>query len=91
MNFGEALELVKTGNRIYREGWNGKDQYVYFVPANSYKAQTDIAKAQFGDEVPYRAYLALKTVQNDVATWTPSVSDVLAEDWIAIMDAAKAA
>lgn len=31
--------------------------------------------------VPYRAYLALKTVDNDVATWVPSVSDILAEDW----------
>ncbi|WP_220271858.1 Thoeris anti-defense Tad2 family protein [Moraxella bovis] len=34
--------------------------------------------------MPYRAYLALKTAQNDVATWTPSVSDTLAEDWVIV-------
>jgi hypothetical protein len=31
--------------------------------------------------VPYRAYWALKTAQNDVAPWAPSGSDSLAEDW----------
>ncbi|EOE2154593.1 Thoeris anti-defense Tad2 family protein [Klebsiella pneumoniae] len=24
MNFGEALSAVKSGAKIYREGWNGK-------------------------------------------------------------------
>jgi hypothetical protein len=33
------------------------------------------------DMVPYRHYIALKTAQNDVATWSPSTSDALAEDW----------
>ena len=33
------------------------------------------------DMVPYRAYWALFTAQKDVATWAPSCSDTLAEDW----------
>ena len=28
MNFGEALERVKSGKKIQREGWNGKNQFV---------------------------------------------------------------
>ncbi|HDY7053647.1 TPA: DUF2829 domain-containing protein [Klebsiella pneumoniae] len=28
MKFGEALEAVKSGAKIYREGWNGKGQFV---------------------------------------------------------------
>ena len=44
--------------------------FVYYVPAASYPPATDIMKEAFGGEnVPYRAYLALKTAQNDVATW----------------------
>lgn len=82
MNFGQAIEEVKNGSKIARRGWNGKGMFVYYVPAASYPPSTDIMKEYFGGEnVPYRAYLALKTAQNDVATWSPSTSDALAEDW----------
>lgn len=34
MDFGQALEIVKVGGMIYREGWNGKDLFVFAqVPA----------------------------------------------------------
>jgi hypothetical protein len=39
--------------------------------------------------VPYRAYIALKTAQEDIATWAPSGSDALAEDWCTIEDTVK--
>jgi hypothetical protein len=81
MNFGEALQAAKAGMKISRQGWNGSGMYAYIVPAQSYPAVTEIAKAEFGELVPYRAYWALKTAQNDVATWAPSGSDTLSEDW----------
>lgn len=83
MTFGAAIEALKAGWRVARAGWNGAGQCVYLVPAAAYPAQTGAAKAIFGDAalVPYRAYLALKTAQGDVATWAPSCSDTLAEDW----------
>lgn len=83
LTFGQALEALKIGKRVAREGWNGKGMFAYLVPANSYPVQTGAAAAHFGkgSMVPYRAYLALKTVDDDVATWAPSCSDVLAEDW----------
>lgn len=84
MYFGAAINYLKMGKRVARTGWNGQGMYAYLVPANSYPAQTDSAKAEFGDMVPYRAYLALKTAQGDVATWAPSCSDVLAEDWLVV-------
>ncbi len=83
LTFGMALEALKLGQRVARAGWNGAGQFVYLVPAASYPAQTGAAKAHFGAGalVPYRAYLALKTAQGDIATWAPSCSDALAEDW----------
>ena len=83
LTFGLALEALKLGQRVARAGWNGAGQFVYLVPAASYPAQTGAAKAHFGAGalVPYRAYLALKTAQGDIATWAPSCSDALAEDW----------
>ena len=82
VDFGEALKLLKNGKKVSRKGWNGSGMYAYYVPANSYPASTEIAKKEFSEAlVPYRAYLALKTAQNDVAVWNPSTSDCLAEDW----------
>ena len=86
MTFGLAIEAMKQGAKVARAGWNGSGMFAYYVPANSYPAQTGVAKHHFGNGalVPYRAYLALKTAQGDVATWAPSCSDALAEDWIIV-------
>lgn len=84
LNFGQAIEAAKQGKRVARLGWNGQNMFAYIVPAASYPAQTGAAKAHFGENgmVPYFAYWALKTTQNQVATWNPSSADTLAEDWI---------
>lgn len=85
LDFGAALKLLKLGFKVARKGWNGSGMFVYLVPANAYPSSTDAAKSFFGDSlVPYRAYLALKTAQNDISTWVPSVSDALAEDWVIV-------
>lgn len=82
INFGDVIEGLKKGGRAWRKGWNGANMFLYLVPASAYKAITPIAKEIFGEElVPYRQYLALKTAQGDVATWSPSNSDVFEKDW----------
>ncbi len=85
LNFGQAIEFAKQGKKVARIGWNGSNMFAYIVPANSYPPSTEAMKDYFkGNNVPYRAYWALKTAQEDVATWTPSGSDTLATDWIVI-------
>lgn len=83
-SFGEAVSLLKRGFKLARKNWNGPNMFVYYVPENKYPACTKIAKETFGDMVPYRAYLAIKTVNNEVATWVPSISDVLSDDWYVV-------
>ena len=82
-DFGYALMFLKQGKKVARKGWNGKGQFVYYVPADRYVAKTEAAKSVMDKDgkVSYRAYLALKTAQGDIATWVPSISDCLAEDW----------
>lgn len=81
MDFGPALALLKEGKRVCRGGWNGKGMWLYYVPANTYAAQTPAARARFGDSVPYRAYVAMLTAQGDVVPWVASQTDILADDW----------
>lgn len=82
MNFGEALENLKAGKKVARTGWNGKNMFLYYVPAAAYPPCTDTAREAFGgNNVPYGAYIAMKTAQNNVVPWLASQTDMLAEDW----------
>lgn len=67
LSFGIALEALKQGYKIYRSGWNGKDQFVQFEPSkNSDRADM----------------MVLYNAQGVWCSWVPSMSDTLAEDWI---------
>lgn len=81
LHFEDALYLLKGGAKIARAGWNGKGMFIYLVPADEYPARTRAAAQHFGPMVPYRAYIAMKTANNEVVPWVASQSDVLAEDW----------
>lgn len=88
LDFSEALRAAKHGHKIARDNWNAKEQFVYYVPAGQYPAVTDvareIAKDTVGNLVPYTAYMAIKTVQNTVAPWLASQTDLLADDWYVV-------
>ena len=85
MNFGQVLEQLKQGAKVSHEGWNGKGMFLYYVPANKYPASRNEHGTMIGvfedDMIPYGAYIAMKTAQNNVVPWLASQTDVLAEDW----------
>lgn len=94
MSFGHAIAAMKAGNKVTRAGWNGKGMWLYLVPANSYPAQTEAAKEYWRERqpeqaensvsaimVPYGAYIAMKTAQENVVPWLASQTDMLADDW----------
>ena len=85
VSFGHAIELLKGGHRVARAGWNGKGMFLYYVPENKYPASRNEHGTMIGvfedDMVPYGAYIAMKTAQNNVVPWLASQTDVLAEDW----------
>ena len=85
LSFGDATLMAKRGHKVARTGWNGSGMFAYIVPANKYSTDgnpTSPLVGMFPDNmVPYREYWALKTAQDDIAMWSPSGSDSLAEDW----------
>lgn len=85
LKFGQAVEAIKEGKKIAREGWNGRGMFVYYVAGGKYKVQSECIKGKFEDDlVPYNPYMAIKNVNNTISTWVPSVNDVLAEDWLIV-------
>lgn len=85
MNFGIALALLKAGKRVARSGWNGHGMFVYLVGPGCYPPTTPagelVAVLNSTPCVPYRPYLAMKTVDDDVVPWVASQTDILADDW----------
>lgn len=85
MSFGLAIEAMQKGFKVQRAGWNGKDMFIYYVPANSYPVERNSNNTMAGiypdDMVPYGAYLAMKTVDGTVVPWLASQTDMLTDDW----------
>ena len=68
MDFSKALELLKNGARIYREGWNGRGQHLELqVPDENSKMTLP--------------YIFIQTVEGNLVPWLASQTDLLAEDW----------
>lgn len=87
-DFGWALHQLRQGSKVQRKGWNGKDMYIYYVPAAKYPANGNSFGTMNGvfedDMVPYGAYIAMKTADNIIVPWLASQTDVLSEDWCVV-------
>ena len=88
--FGWAIEQLKLGRSVYRNGWNGKGMYLWLMPAATVKVEwcrephlKAIANMQ-GGEVECLGSIRMKTADGKVLTgWLASQTDILAEDWCA--------
>ena len=81
MNFSEILVLIKKGKKAFRQGWNGKNQFVLMVPGTAEPAIPELANVVDGHgDVRVGPYFVIWT-GTTINTWVPSVSDLFAEDW----------
>lgn len=86
MDFSEALHALKRGERVCREGWNGKGMFLFLVPGSVFKVNREPLLSIMGEgtEIRYHAHIDMKTAQGDIVPWLASQTDVLASDWIVI-------
>jgi hypothetical protein len=84
MNFGQAIEVLKTGNKVTRVGWNGKDMFLFLVQGSQFKVNRPPLLGIYpeGTEINYRPHIDMKTVNGEIVPWVASQSDLLEEDWI---------
>lgn len=83
MNFGWALGMLKSGQRVYRSGWNGKDMFIFLVPGSTFEVNRAPLLGIYpeGTQIQYHAHIDMKTAQGYVVPWLASQADLLAEDW----------
>lgn len=98
LNFGSAIQALKEGKRVQREGWNGKGLFVFRqVPSTidseiipKMQSVPQSVKNEFKNRfdsspqgaISYNDQLALVNTSNEISGWSPSTNDALAEDWV---------
>jgi hypothetical protein len=89
LSFGLALEALKKGCKVARAGWNGAGMFALLVQGSTFTVNRAPLLGIYpeGTEINYRPHIVLKFADGSIATWAPSGSDVLADDWM-ILDAA---
>lgn len=96
MNFGKALEALKAGKKVAREGWNGKGMYLYLVRGTTvdkdqlrneaYTALEGDEGAMHGTDVAeFLPHIDMRTANGSVCVgWLASQTDMLSEDWVVV-------
>lgn len=94
MTFGKAIEKLKSGEKVCREGWNGKGMFIVLMsgmklpPHNSQDTErkvNDRTAKWIGEDTPLdsRPYFAMFTASKQWQPgWNCSTADALAEDWM---------
>lgn len=83
MNFESALSAIKSGEKVAREGWNGKGMFVFLVPGSHFEVSRPPLLGIYpaGTPIDYHAHVDMKTANGQIVPWLCSQTDMLAEDW----------
>lgn len=83
MNFSQALNIVKNGFKVQREGWNGKGMFIFLVQGSTFIVNRPPLLGIYpeGTEVKYHAHIDMRTADGTIVPWLASQTDLLANDW----------
>lgn len=79
--FGDAINYVKKGLKVTRDGWNGKNQYIELATNISYKNANgeliNVDHKAMGNKA-----IAFVGTSGTQIGWLASQADMLADDWM---------
>lgn len=85
-DFGMALEALKRGKAVARNGWNGKGMFLTLQNGSEVEGnnmRNEPAKKYYGDcKAKICPHIDMKAADGSyVVGWLASQTDMLAEDW----------
>jgi hypothetical protein len=83
VNFSQALDKIKAGERLRRSGWNGPDQFVFLVPGSTFQVSRPPLLGIYpeGTTIEYQPHIDIRTQQGQIVPWLASQGDLMADDW----------
>ena len=96
LDFGTAVNLLKSGCKVARVGWNGKGMFIYMqegsdihpscLRGNAKKvADSEPAMRNISDTIKINGHIDMKAADGSlVIGWLASQTDMLSEDWVIV-------
>jgi len=84
MNFGQAIEALKQGERVTRQGWNGKGLTIELQIIDQHSKMTLPYLFMNYPSTPASENAPQNHIDAKVP-WLASQNDVLAEDWALVI------
>lgn len=89
MDFGDALAVLRHGDRVARSGWDGEGMFITHQLGypDGVAINTNTARAigaPVGTVCRFKPYLMMRTADGEFVPWVASQTDLLAEDWFII-------
>ncbi len=84
LNFGQALEALKLGKKVARNGWNEKGMFLFLVSGSTFTVNRPPLLGIYpeGTVISYHAHIDMKTADDMVVPWLASQTDLLTDDWM---------
>lgn len=88
MDFGQALERLKDGQRVARLGWNGRGMFLFLVQGSKFQVNRPPLLGIYpnGTEITYQSHIDIRTADGSIVPWIASQTDLLAEDWLVLAE-----
>lgn len=82
-DIGWAVEVMRSGNRVRRAGWNGTGMFIFLVSGSTFQVNRPPLLGIYpeGTTINYHAHVDMKTATGEIVPWTCSQPDLLATDW----------
>ena len=70
-DFGTAIQYLKNGSSVTRQGWNGKGMWLAMQVPDENSKMT-------------QSYIYMTNTKGYVFPWTASQTDMLSDDWMIV-------
>lgn len=84
MNIGQAIEAMREGRMVRREGWNGKGMHIYLEDSFHFAVMGGVHSGAVRE---YEPMICMYTAQGKHQPgWLASQADLLADDWVLVTE-----
>lgn len=84
-DIGWAVDTLRQGILVQRQGWNGKGMYLAMAGGGVQKVEAretaDALGVVPGSDCTFLPYVMIRTVDGSFVPWICSQTDLLSKDW----------
>ena len=83
--FEDMLPLIRDGKKVGRREWKNA-RFVFLVQGSTFKVSRPPLNQFYaeGTDITYRPHIDMCGADGSIGTWSPSMVDLMADDWYVI-------